>query len=113
LREALALFTEMDHQFRIPEIIERLAEWTWRTNARRDNKKSVKPVRWMACAIARLEATGHIQPPLEIARRARIRSELETELGEKEVARAWAEGEQLSVEDALEEIYRALPLSAG
>lgn len=63
----------------------------------------------MACAITRLTTGGELQAPDEIARRARIRTELEANLGEEEVARAWAEGEQMTVEEVLEELLLALP----
>jgi hypothetical protein len=102
LREALSLFQDMGHQFGIPQSIERLAEWSWR-----NNKNESTPVRWMACAIAQLTANGE-QPPSKMARRAWIRAELETSLGEEEVSRAWAEGEQMSVEEVLDELLLAL-----
>lgn len=103
LREALSLYQEMDHQFGIPESVERLAEWVWRSY------QTESAVCWMACAITRLTAGGELQAPDEIARRTRIRAELEANLGEEEVARAWAEGEQMTVEEVLEELLLALP----
>jgi tetratricopeptide (TPR) repeat protein len=81
---------------------------TWRNGYGVKTKRTPAPIRWMAGATAHLMANGQIQPPSEIARRARIREEMEASISPEGVARAWAKGQRLSIEESMVEISLAL-----
>jgi predicted ATPase len=108
LREATSIAQDFGGQHFLGECIERLALWAWRANAWIDNKFGLKPVRWLACATAVIERSGHDREPYYQPRFNAFKKEMEANLGEEAFAQAWAAGVKMSVEEALDEILPIL-----
>jgi tetratricopeptide (TPR) repeat protein len=104
LHEALFLVQEIGNETRIALTMEALARCLWHID-----KQNLRAVRWMAYAQARLDASGQLRLPFELAMRAEIREELEANLDEATLTRIWAEGESISLEQTLEELLQTLP----
>jgi hypothetical protein len=66
-------------------------------------------VRWHARAKARLEESGQLRLPYELAIYARTSKDMEASMRKVQLARLVAEGESMPLEEALEELLRGLP----
>ena len=108
LREALSLERQFGRKSRVAYVTEALSRWAWYCD-----KQNLNAVRWNASAKARLEASGQLRLPYELAIYARTREDMEASLDEATLTRVWAEGESMPFESALEELLHALPQTTG
>ncbi len=101
LREAAVRFKAIEDQVFTAAVIKSLAKWAWH-----ENKHDTSPARWVACAAAQQE--GQLLTPYAYSWLAGFKADLESDLGEEVFVRAWAEGQNLSVEEVMDEISLAL-----
>ncbi|MFN2293019.1 MAG: ATP-binding protein [Candidatus Promineifilaceae bacterium] len=104
LREAIYLVQEIGNETRIALTLEALSRWAWYSD-----KQDLNAVRCNACAKARLEASGQLRLPSELAIYARTTKDMEARLGKELLARLVLEGKSMPFEEALEELLRTLP----
>jgi predicted ATPase len=102
LLEAAYHFQRIEDQFFIASVILLLSKWVWH-----EKKDGLNATRWFACALA---AQDHqLNTPISDTQWASFKVDLEVNLGEEALDKAWAEGQKLSLDEALEEIHLALP----
>ncbi len=107
LREAIFLVQEIGNETRIALTMEAMSRLVWYCD-----KQNLNAIRWNASAKARLEASGQLRLPHELAIYARTTEDMEASLGKEEFTQVWAEGDQMPFEEALKELLCALPQEA-
>ncbi|MFN2135332.1 MAG: ATP-binding protein, partial [Candidatus Promineifilaceae bacterium] len=105
--ESLAIFQSIGSQNGVVENMERLAQWAWETN-----RPNPQPVRWLACSLKWLEQRDEARSPIDEARVAALREDINARLNKECLAQAWSEGERMTIEEALAEMVEALPIRA-
>ena len=106
LLESAFLFQKIEDRFFTAAVLSLLAKWVWH-----EEKDFTNAARWLACA---LTAQGHqMNTPISDAYWASFKADLEAGMGEESFAKAWAEGQKLSVDEAMLEISLALAEEAN
>ncbi|MFN2137632.1 MAG: tetratricopeptide repeat protein, partial [Candidatus Promineifilaceae bacterium] len=106
LLEAAAIFQKTGDYYFTAGIIQRLSRWVWH-----EEKDGMNAARWFACA--HIQRSNQLNTPITVSSWASFKADLEASLGEESFAKAWAEGQKLSVDEAMLEISLALAEEAN